>query len=82
MELNEVQILQENALIQRLRDECIVVTLKRKDEQPKLSFKIDYRDVETWKKSLIEKGERFSMFDKRTGETIYETHERTNEDKV
>jgi hypothetical protein len=82
--MDAIDALKENALIQRLRDECILVTLKwtdKKELTPKLTFKIDYRDVEAWKRSLIEKGERFSMVDTRNGETIFETHKLTEEPK-
>jgi hypothetical protein len=74
--------MKERALNQRLRDECILVTLKwtdKKDLTPKMMFKVDHREVEAWKRKLIEWGERFSMVDTRTGELIYETHKLTEE---
>lgn len=80
--MEPLNVLTDRALMQRLRDEYILVTLNWKSTKeltPKLTFKIDYREVENWKRALIEKGERFSMVNMKTGEKIYETHRLTEE---
>jgi hypothetical protein len=68
MALTEADIarMREQAVIDQIRNEYIEIRLLKKA----LNWKIDYRDVAKWRKSLATWNEPCVMVDTRTGEIL------------
>lgn len=62
----DIEIMREQAVIDRLRDAYVEVKLLRNS----LTWRVDYRDVLKWKKVLAKWQEPNVMVDTRNGETL------------
>ena len=63
----DIEKAREKATLNRLRNEYIDVKLLNKN----LGWRIDYREIDKWKRALTAKGEPFEMIDRRTGEVLW-----------
>lgn len=69
MKYDDVQSLRAKSQLERSRREVIKVTNK----QNKLTWDIDYIDIDAWKRSLLSVGVRFMMVDTRTNDLVFDS---------